>query len=144
MFTVKKPTHLCLSFVLLYEVWLELSHSDPQSTVVYSRVRHTQILDYQRNWFWRCVDMCNKSVFELFIFISSLTNSLEHIFRNSVYFLLILKESRGELCLICAVDYYSSTFINSSNSCFLLNTVLWLYSCRQHEQINVINMQNNL
>ncbi len=106
------------------------SHCGRQSTVVHSRVRHTHILDCQRNWFWRCVDMCIKSVFELFIFISSLTNSLEHIFRNSVYFLLIPKESWSVRSLICAVDYYSSTFISSLNSCFLLNTVLWFYSCR--------------
>ncbi len=74
--------------------------------------------------------MCIKSVFELFVFISSLTKSLEHIFRNSVYFLLVPKESRRVRSLICAVDYYSSTFISSLNSCFLINTVLWFYSCR--------------
>ncbi len=116
--------------MFLYECWVCFSHCGSQSTVVHSRVRYKQILDCQRNWFWRCVDMCIKSVFELFIFISTLTNSVEHIFRNSVYFLLVPNESRRVRSLICTVDYYSSTFISSLNSCFLLNTVLWFYSCR--------------
>ncbi len=54
-----------LFYMFLYECWVCFSHGGPQSTVVHSRVRHTQILDHQWNCSWCCIQFCKKSLLKI-------------------------------------------------------------------------------
>ncbi len=119
--------------LVLVRMFMCFSHCGLQSTVVNSRVRHTHIPDWQRNWAWGFVEICMKSFLKFFFTAAwSSREFTEHVNWESIGFMLVPVKIRVLVTgTVSAVKFNHLMFRSCVNSCELIYRILCVALCQE-------------